>query len=218
VAERNPFLEQALAQIQASAEEAKQANLERYNSILATLNPLTQQTQATLSGVPGQYQKIADFYGARTGELRGLADQFGASYRQQLADREAKILDRIKSQRGGMAGSYISSLYGTAHGASERARLGLEDALTRMRMETIGKATGEEAQARAMVPQATTASALQGFQVGQYPLGVMERRTDVGPSMQDAALLGQYGGTGLAAAQAPTSMFTQGLSRTQAHI
>jgi len=201
-------LTQALAGIQQAAEEAKQANLTRYDQILGILNPLTAQTQATLAGVPGQYQGIADFMKGRTNEMRGEIEGFGSSYLQGLTDRTKGVMDRIQSQRGGLAGSYLSSQYGTALGASERSQLALQDALKRMRLEVIGGATAQEAQARAKVPEATTASALQGFQVGQAPLGVMERRTDTGPTIQDAAQLGQYGGTGLgtgAQSTAPSS-------------
>lgn len=199
MAEANPFYISGLQGIQTAAEEAKQANESRYNEILNRFNPLAQRTSDMLGTVPGQYQGIADLMTNLTGETRGMLDNFGQSYRQGLSDRYDQSLGSIRALGGGMAGSYLANQIASLFGQRERSELGLEDALTRSKIEAITRATQNQAQAMGQVPAATASTALSQYNVEQGPLSFMERRNDIGPTMQDASQYATAVGAGLAA-------------------
>jgi hypothetical protein len=180
---------------QTEAEAAKQANISRYEDILGKYNTLTNQTSQTLGGVPDQYRNLADFYGGRTAEARQYIDQLGTTRRQELEDQRLRAAGALNARQGGLAGSYVHGLERGITSDYNRAKTGLEESLAAQRLGILGQYTKEEGQARQLVPQSVTATALQQQQIGEHPLQFMERREDIGPTLQDTLNYAQLVGT-----------------------
>ena len=199
-AKANPYMSMAVSGMQEAADASKQANLSRYEDILGQYNTLSQQTRNALAPIPGMYQGISDFYGQRTAEARqDLANQ-GFGEREATEDYLAAMEGKLRAHQGGLAGSYWGNLMSRALPQARSRIMGeMEERQARNRLNTLGQYTAAEGQSRGLVPQATAATAMQQFNVAQQPLGFMERRTDTGPTMQDASQLSQYLGTGQAA-------------------
>ena len=195
------YITRTLGQFQGAADESKQANLSRYADILNRYMTLANQGQRAISGIPQQYQDIADAYGQRTQNLSSLLQGFGDTQRQDLeANRQLRRSEAEQdSINRGLASSTMrqSAMRGVDRDY-QRNRQSLEDVLSRQQMDYMSALTGQELAARSMVPQAQLGVAQQQFAQGERPLQFMERRQDVGPSLQEAYSFGSTVGAGSA--------------------
>lgn len=195
------YITRTLNQFQGSADEAKQANLGRYGDILNLYNTLVNKGRRAVEGIPQMYQNIADQYGQRVQDLGGLLKGFGDPQRQDLKERFAEDISQVPQDyinRGLANFTMLAGRKDRVKSNYEKERRALEDSLTRQQMDYMSALTGQHLAAQSMVPQATLGTAQQQFAQGERPLQFMERRNDVGPSLQEAYSFGSTVGAGSA--------------------
>lgn len=186
----NPYAGGVLQQFEQARQDARAANEQRYGQILGGYGQLAGTAQQAVADVPSEFRDIAAAYGDRTQALSNYLQGFGDIQREELGRA------REQAQASTQQDLISRGLYNTTAALSaergveldyQRNLRNLQDQLTRQQMDYMRGLTGEALQARALAPQAQLDAAQQYFQFGQAPLQFMERREDVGPSLQDVS-------------------------------
>ena len=177
-----------LSDFQKAQESANKANETRYQQILEKYNQLAGQQSQAISGVPQEFQGIADQFGQRTNTAQQMAEGLGNTQREELQDR-------YEQQKAGTQQDLINRglTNSTAYDAAirgntmdyEKNKRALEENIQRQKLGLYTQLSGDQLQAQGAVPRSRLDVAGQTFGMQEKPLGVMERRNDIGPSFSD---------------------------------
>lgn len=194
--------DKVLADFQAAQQKANATNESRYQDILGKYNQLAQSQSQNISGVPQDYQNIANAYGARTdqamGMLAGQGDTQRAELKAGLDQRNAGTQQDLINRGLTNSTAYDAAIRGNSQDYEKNKRA-LEENLTKQKLGLYTDLSGQQLSAQAAVPSAKLGVANQTFGMQQAPLGFMERRNDVGPSYSDIAQYASATGAGRAA-------------------